>query len=261
LHTFRHDLPAGLEQIVARCLERDVTKRIQSCEELRDLLAPFENDESVAPLSSAGARVESAVRRRVDPRLNETAPTARETAAPSPAPMQSGVRVPQRAPGFGLAVATLTTMAIAAVVWLSARPLAPEAPSTHVAPEILEPAAPVLAPRPSAAPAPSRVTFVISPLEARVSIDGRPVTPDTRGELAMPVRIDDRGVHELRVEARGFRTRIEDLRLSYPARIVVVLEPGTGRDDRRAGHASPPHRSRVTPTTEPAPPPLLTPRD
>jgi hypothetical protein len=108
------------------------------------------------------------------------------------------------------------------------------------------------------------IELIVSPAEAVALIDGRRVTPQADGRIASPVVPDDTTVHELRVEARGFRSRAEDLRIAFPQRIVIVLDPGTGLDDRRDGHLEPsPRRVRMPPshadrTPEPSAPPLLT---
>jgi serine/threonine-protein kinase len=85
LHELRPDVPAGLGAAVARCLERDVKRRVQTVAEFAFLLAPFAPPESALSveriLRMSGSSGETLA--AVGAGLDAASPTI---AAPSPSP-------------------------------------------------------------------------------------------------------------------------------------------------------------------------------
>jgi len=246
IQSLRPDVPNELAAIIDRCLTRDVDRRVQSCAELRALIAPFETLTAPPPPQSAAAfaatlpsnpdgspRAVSALASSLSPAvraIDERAITPETLAA-------SGFRatpsMPRWIPVTGFVV--VASLVAGGAIWAFTQP-----PKAEVSP-IATPMPVTIPTAASAAPAiPGQVLeFIVSPTEAAVLIDGRPVSTGTDHTLSEPVVSGDTALHELRIEARGFRTRVENIRLSYHQRIVVALDPGTGIDDRR-GTASPP---------------------
>jgi len=241
IRALRPDVPEALAAIVARCMDRNVETRFESCAAVRAALIPYES--MTAPPPSVAANP-----------FESTMPSGGATPAmPIPATARrdvhaaSGVRpraTRSWAPVAGLTVvAGLVSGGFAWVVFDHDD----DPPPTAIA----SPVTPIGAAPPTStanAPPSAQLDFIVSPSEAVVLIDGHPISA-VDGELHHDVVPDDTTLHELRVEARGFRSRVENLRLSYPQRIVVALDPGTGVDDRREGATSTPtgggpHRPR-----------------
>src|SRR5262249_42333588 len=53
--TIRPEVPAGLEAVIAKCLERDREKRFADGAELRDALLPFTSETARGPLQSVAS--------------------------------------------------------------------------------------------------------------------------------------------------------------------------------------------------------------
>ncbi|WP_437933572.1 serine/threonine-protein kinase [Sorangium sp. So ce341] len=51
IHTFLPDVPAALDEVILRCLEKDVDRRIQTVAELAEALAPFASPRAAVSLS------------------------------------------------------------------------------------------------------------------------------------------------------------------------------------------------------------------
>jgi hypothetical protein len=127
--------------------------------------------------------------------------------------------------------------------------------------------APVLDPEPSPI-ASVRVQISTEPPDAEVFLDDHRIPNPFDADL--PQTTEPRN---LRVEREGYTTRVQDLVLEFPQRVVVTLRRGRGVDDgrasaRRARDPStpppavaqapdpvPPSASPPTPGPEPAPPP------
>ncbi|MFO0684360.1 MAG: serine/threonine-protein kinase [Sandaracinus sp.] len=249
IRTLRPDVPEGLAAIIDRCLTRDVEARVKSCAELEALLAPFETMTSAPPKQDPAA---FAATMASAPGPIATPVNAGATEPPRAAPAASGIR-PSREPATAPAEPTappaksgntaalaagiaVVTVALGAVgLWASG------ALGTAVPP----PTSFVEAPPSSVVDEVATVDFSVSPSDAAVLIDGRPAHREGEGHWSRVVDENDTELHELRVEATGFRTRIENVRLSYPHSVLVLLDPGTGEDDRR-GTAPPAPPSSTT---------------
>jgi serine/threonine-protein kinase len=250
---YRSDLPPDLDALIMRCLDKDPDKRPRSCSEIGVALAPFRkmltvlpgtrlSAPSPAPSGSLPTTSELRPKRNESPDAfahtmatpDEARPVSPATAAAAGLPSSSPSRVPLIA---GLVV--VGTLLAGGAAWFAS-----QAGPTEVAVTEAPPTAPPIEtppPDPASDPTPpptASLLFILSPSEAVALIDGRPVQPDATGDLHVPVDVEDTVVHELRVEARGFRSRIEDLRLSFPQRVVISLDPGSGEDDRRAAARS-----------------------
>ncbi len=252
LRSLRPDVPAALEAIVLRCLERDVDRRMPSCAELRAAILPFVAQTSPPP-SMAKAAFDATMPAQMATPAMRAVSGVRETAplgTAKTASAETGV-APSGAPRWlpATALAIVTSLVVGGGVWMSTRQ--EQAPPT-MTPDTTPPTSVADVTPPAEPPPPgAELEFIVSPSEAVVLIDGRPVA-SASGEVRVPVSADDTAIHELRVEARGFRSRVEDLRLSYAQRVVVALDPGTGTDDRRASHTGTGVAHREHPaTTEP----------
>jgi serine/threonine-protein kinase len=247
VRTLRPDVPEELASVIARCVERDVNLRVQSCKELRALLAPFAGLSAPPPVTNEvafAATMASDAPVSTPPKVLQKA-TAEVGALARPTTHGvSGIRPSTSTPRWlPIAVLTVTASVLAGGgVWYAGQAPAPVAEPVTPPPDV------VTAPEPLAT---EELEFIVSPSEAVVLIDGRPVPSRADGRIARVVDSEDAALHELRIEARGFRTHVEDIRLSYHQRIVLALDPGTGVDDRRgSAPPAPPaqtgHRPRTT---------------
>jgi serine/threonine-protein kinase len=278
---FRRDVPPELDAIVLRCLERDPSVRVQSCRELRTLLEPFTadraHDSNALAATMAGGNLATPAPHPAPVRIETpgartgpiaTDPISASTTHDAVAPAErarSGIQPTTRSRSPWLAVmVVLVVLGAGGSWWMFGSHTEPPPPQTIVAPPppASEPApvTTVVAP-----PAVETIAFIVSPSEAVVLIDGRRVAPAADGTIASPIVESDTALHELRVEARGFRTRVEDVRIAFEQRIVIALDPGNGVDDRREGHTPVEPRRRDHPVSahtdhvpSGAPPPLLT---
>ncbi len=243
IRTLRPDVPEALANVIDRCLTRDVDRRVQDCPTLKASLLPFESI-TAPPPKKASSDAFASTMPSDSPKLPAAIATPVERDA-TQVPAQSHVR-PSMATGvpssngprwMGIVGLVVVAAALAGggAWWVSTR--APD-PTAVVAP----PPSTTMEPPPTVAEA---IDFIVSPTDAVVLIDGRPATSAEDGHWSYVVDADDAALHELRIEARGFRSRVEDVRLSYHQRIVVDLQPGTGVDDRR-GTAPPPPPSTTT---------------
>jgi len=245
---YRSDIPPELESLILRCLHKEPEQRPASCSDVGLALAPFRKLMTVLPgtrMSAPGpapAHAGSDIRPRSA--RNDSPEAFANTMATPPEPARAQTPGPETKAAAGLpassspsrtpmlAGALVLSVAIAGgAAWLATRP-----PDAEVVSPIME-TPPVVAEAPIELPSPASgtpISLILSPSEAVALLDGHPVLPDEEGALAIPVDGEDTDIHELRVEARGFRARVEDLRLSYPQRVVIALEPGSGTDDRRA---------------------------
>ena len=251
---FRSDLPPELDSLILRCLSKDPAARPQSCAELVALLGPMRALSSVLPgtrLSAPGPAPSSGVRTPVsrEPLAFEAtaagvtqtpALPAQPNATPVSAETAASAGLPPRPRWQGpAAIAVVASLLAGGAVYAATQGgSTPEVIPAAVTPPAVVPEVEALAADPVPEPTPpaavGHIDFLVSPSEAVVLLDGRPVIADPDGNVRTPTNIDDGAIHELRFEARGFRSRVEDLRVSYPQRIVVSLDPGTGVDDRRA---------------------------
>ena len=241
--TLRPDVPEGLANAIDRCLTRDVDRRVQTCAELKALIEPFESLTAAPPRATMDA---FAATMASDSRPQAIAtPVNRDATQPAPSTPRastaaSGVRssvvsplpssTPRWLPIAGVAV--LASALAGGAVWAFGRTPEPPPTSFIVPPTETPPETMVAAGDP--------VEFIVSPSEAVVLIDGRPIAPNAEGRVVHAIDAEDLTLHELRTESQGFRTRIEDVRLSYAHRVVVVLSPGTGVEDERGTAPAPP---------------------
>ncbi len=314
VRSLRPELPPELDDLVERCLRREVDQRMASCRELRDALRAFVEMGDLPPAPFAATIVSSSTgpgssspgtQGPGTPSASAPGPVSDEArishpvnTARSAEPSMSGTS-PNAVSGIrttglrnaglvaaALAVATLAIVGIGALAMRGDPPRSPVgAALAEATPDAPPPSAMGTAPTPSGTPAPidtppttppttappARIEFIVSPSDALVLIDGRPVAPLADGSRSVDVAPDDLAVHELRIEGRGFRTEVEDLRLAIAQRIVVSLAPGVGTDDRRSS-AAPSGRAHPrgadhggaaahTGSARPEAPPLLTTED
>ncbi len=252
IRALRPDVPEGLAAIIERCMTRDVDARVKSCAELESLLAPFESLASAPPQQHAAAFAATMASPSgpVATPVNEGV-----TEPPRAVPVSSGVRLsrdpgtaalgPAR-PGRGGSTAALAAgIAVAALALGGLGLWASGALGTAVPP----PTSFVEAPPSSVTDDAATVDFSVSPSDAVVLIDGRPAHREGEGHWSRIVDENDGELHELRVEASGFRTRIENVRLSYHHVVLIPLDPGTGEDDRRGAAPPPPSTTASSPAS------------
>jgi serine/threonine-protein kinase len=122
VRALRPDVPAGVALVIARCLERDRSKRVRDCFELALLLAPYvrpdgKSAERIAVLDYAVARVPHAARQHL------AAPPGPAAAEPPRAP--EVMTVDRKQVMLGATLLVIGTAVIAALTTLAIRWLAP----------------------------------------------------------------------------------------------------------------------------------------
>jgi serine/threonine-protein kinase len=204
----RPDAPPELEQVVLRCLQRDLSQRYQNAGQLAQGLLPF------AP---PGYR--PLVERIVA--ISGNAPPPREAPA-GDLPTNPAVAVsPPQSSGTAVrvvgALLFATLVALGAVAALLLRPAMPVA---AVAPPASSPPAPATAPPSASAVAETatvRITIEVEPAEATLELDGAPLEGRT---VTLP-----RGgeTHTLVARAPGFAPETRELRAEANAAVPIVL--------------------------------------
>jgi serine/threonine-protein kinase len=189
------DVPAGLEAIILRCLEKDVTRRIQSVAELARCLAPFGSER--APIS-----VERIVRviegegatSTVPPEPVKDATSGLQDATAASGWGQSAPETKKNKSamlGAGMGAAALV-IALAMVVWtrfgsepVSVTTVAPTVAGQPPATAAAATAAPVVAPATAAAadPAPASATAAAP---ATAASDSAPASASASASVAAP---------------------------------------------------------------------------
>jgi serine/threonine-protein kinase len=219
----RPDAPAELEQVVLRCLQKDLSLRYQNVAQLALALAPF------AP---------PAVRPLVDRIVATTGPAAaylplpplRDAPGEAPTvpgwgPAQAALPVPTAPRPSGAAFRVAVTAVVVALALLGAvvalvlrAPAAGSAPAPTVA-AAPPPSAPVeTAPPAPAAPAASvRITVEIEPATAAIELDGAPV----EGRSVLIPRDDT--AHKLVARAPGYAPETREVSARENAAIAIVL--------------------------------------
>jgi eukaryotic-like serine/threonine-protein kinase len=199
LRNLRPDAPAGLQEIIQRCLAKDRNHRYQNIAEFASALAPYAPRRARISIERVGRVIDSAGLGSSRPEFGGTLPLSQAYGPPSSAWGGSG-SVPRRsrAPIIAIIIAVVlgvAGLAAAAVVLLrSPKPEAPPAPET-AAPEaapvpttLATPAAPnpkippVVTPSPEPVPTPSAAAPTPAgtakrPTGARATEATRPATP------------------------------------------------------------------------------------
>ena len=206
LHELRPDVPAGLGAVVARCLERDVERRVQTVAELASRLAPFAPPESalsverILRMSGSSGETLAAAGEAVDaasPMI--VAPPPSPNAGPPGGPLETGPpwlrshasssrRLGSR---WGLVVTAMAAIVLAASLGVYAvrRPGGDGIPATKN-----EPAS---RPPPSAAPPAGPLVLPVAAAEGAVAsgtatmLDGgeaSPAVPPTQTRASTPRR-------------------------------------------------------------------------
>jgi serine/threonine-protein kinase len=193
----RPDLPVALEQLIARCLEKDRNRRFANMAELAFALGPFapQSANSVARITrvlgvnqnalaapAAAPTMESAVAAR----STNTGPTGAwgATQADQPRPSRAGLYALLAAAGLGLAGAGLWLAfgREATPIPAASAPVTPEV--TNAAPPPITPAPvvppPVVEPAPAPAPAPSPAASATATPSATASAKPATVTAPRR---------------------------------------------------------------------------------
>jgi len=216
LRQLRPEVPDELERVIMRCLEKDPARRFQTVAHLEQALAPFadhevEVDGGLPPETdeAGGTRVipgDGDAGRPADP--TREAPTLLRTANLTDAELARALPV---------AIVVLLVVLAAAVAVLSGRPSS----------------APVIA---TAAPdGPTvEVRLVVSPEDASVTVDGRPV--DVAEPLGLP-----RGEqpHTVVAEAPGYQAMTRELFATESRTLVMELVPRLDRPSHvDPGHAA-----------------------
>ena len=201
----RNDLPSGLVEVIAKCLQKDVTKRYQNVAELALALMPFgpkrtrlNVERAIAVLQGSG-HVDPHVRfdsttppGSSDPPFplipkHSSVPTGLLIPASVPAPSSHSVEPPRRMPfGFYVGVAAVLLLAVVGILLLLKGNPPPVAPVTKVATaETATPAVPTVTatpttaqttPEPSVAATPS-TPAVQKPVVWGAAPKGTPHTP------------------------------------------------------------------------------------
>jgi serine/threonine-protein kinase len=230
----RPDAPPQLEQVILRCLQRDLTQRFQNVGQLALALQPFAPPGS-GPLVEHIVAVSGQGSRAALPALREAQgeiPTSPAVAVP-PAPRASTAL---RVVGALLFVTLVSLGAVAALL------LRPTVPAASIAPPASSPlvtAPPVTAPlvssSPSALPATVRITVEVEPAEATLELDGAPVEGRT---LTLP-----RGAsHTLVARAGGYAPETREIRAEENTGVAIVLRKE--KADAGAPVRKPPKKSK-----------------
>jgi serine/threonine-protein kinase len=254
-------LPPALDRLILACLEKDITRRPQTAEELGRALeaalpggagAPIVASPAPAPVAAA-APVSGVV-------VGGTSPLALPVAAPpdtlSPAPGRTSPDLTQapardrRPMMFIAAGAVAAVLAIVAVTVGGHRGGGPTAVAPAATPPPVPPPAAVA---PPAAPA-GRVHVVVQNADsASVMVDGKLVAAGVR-EARVP-NVTPGEPHRLRVEAPG-RAAVErtftvaadtevELEAAFPAPLPAAAEPHRAATER-------PRHKEAAPTSPPA---------
>jgi serine/threonine-protein kinase len=252
----RPDAPVALENVILRCLQKDLLVRFQNIGQLVVALAPF------APADAAGLvdRIVSLVGREASTAPLPPFDSARATLSPNtPAPMidpNDAATIAGWTPGDrrkpargGLVVALVGGVIVLAVgAGVGAQQLlGGRAPVVASAPAAVPPPAATA----SAAPLSAEITvkLEVEPRDAVVELDGAPVRDN-------PLRLP-RGerVHKLVVHAPGYAAEARDLGAQEDAAIAIALH----REARDAPRVAPgklgPRPAAPAPAPDAPPPP------
>ena len=255
LRQYRPDVTEELERIVERMLSKEPEERFASCAEVKAALAPFRAVHS-APVVSESAiptrdipatGLRSGIRPSEGNRDGSTRPAGSydpKSVAPAVAAAAPGAisdpQLTRRGSGLlwvGLALAVLGVGGAAAAwalgVFGGGAPSTDDARETPVAPvgpgaETEPTVEPTAEPAPAVPAATVRVQIETEPRAAELFLDGRRIANPFDADLPQN---DD--AHRLEARLDGYRTVVQDLSLSFPQRVRLTLERGSGVDDRR----------------------------
>ncbi|MCU0694946.1 MAG: protein kinase [Myxococcaceae bacterium] len=217
-------VPASLDAVTMRMLERDPSQRFPSCAEVAAAL-----DAAMAELGPAESPADFMRRLGTDDLVVRTKATAQGqqnfVIALKPQGATSSVQAPSpppaRAPRTGLVVgAVLAALVAGAGMWVVTRSATEPAPAPPlVAVPQPPPAPPTPAPLPTLAPVPpdepaptpraATLTITTTPAKATVRVDGKPLGPSPQ-----TLELSPGETHYLLVEKAGFKRAEQDITLS-----------------------------------------------
>ena len=213
----RPDVPVELEAIIERAMALDATLRWGSAQELEHALLAFcrstYRDNMIERMSGSGVSWGTPVAsfRTSQPPINQgTDPTL---LAPShiEAPKPKRSKLP-----FILAGVVIVGGVAAALAAMNTGGDAKPAPAPAPPAVVVAQTTPLPAPVPPPAPTTVTIKLSLDPADAKVAIDGKPVT----GEIVVP---KDDIEHELSVTAPGFVAHAEKIHFDDNQRITVAL--------------------------------------
>jgi serine/threonine-protein kinase len=252
---YRGDLPAGVEELVRKALEKDPEQRFPDCAAFKAALAPYiEHRERPQVVADAPSTADI-------PSTALTGPAA-EGGAATPSPVETRIELPRRRGGIFVAAGVLLAggafgLAAALGAFGSGDEAQDPAPASAVtAPEPADPAASATEASEESSGSTVetvRVEVRTEPEGAELFLDGDPVANPFRAELpksAEPRRIEAR--------AEGYEPKSQEIVLRYPQEVQLVLDKDEGADPkrRRRVHArrrgSPPSAASEPSKREPA---------
>jgi eukaryotic-like serine/threonine-protein kinase len=164
----------------------------------------------VAALSARHSRDGPSVRREATRSPSYTGPSMLFT---SSAALPEDASFRERRRRTWLALALAATVLVGVALWLFVRN------SPTAAPDETAKVATSAAPPPAPAPALVELNITVTPAEAKIFLDDKPLTNPFKGKLT-----SDAGNHHLRVEARGFVTQNRPVSLERAVEIELVLQ-------------------------------------
>jgi serine/threonine-protein kinase len=273
LRKHRPDAPAALEEVVSRCLQRDLARRYQNVGQLVLALAPFAPPSSQPIIARVIATVgrEAADASALAPLIDREATTiARPAGRPQPAiselparistpgtPMAAwtpDTRAPKPAGSLKVAAAAAIALGTLAAVLVVPRlsgpaaksaPLAASALVTESAPVTASALVTASATAAASAPAEISVQVSIQPPGATLELDGAPLR-ETRFKLPR-----DGASHTLVARAPGYVEEARDVVANTDAAIAIALRRAPAGASHRTTGAPPP---ALAPAPAPEPP-------
>ena len=248
LSRLRPELPAAVCELVASLLHKDPERRLQSCEQVRAVLAPFargpvEDGESVPAPASALAPPAAITA----PALSASEPEAKHTGEPALHDVlgpRAGRRRTLRVAG-SLAGAAVVA-AVAVLAWGAPRPHGAQAPAPTASPYATR-AGGVLVVGQREAPANIALRVDVEPAHARITLDGVPLMNAVAHDWP---RSDD--PRRLRVESAGFVPFERVLVLGRDQQVTVALTARAPAKPSRAPRLARAPLRDATPVPAPA---------
>ncbi|MFT3766534.1 MAG: serine/threonine-protein kinase [Minicystis sp.] len=230
----RPDAPAELEQVVLRCLQKDLSLRFQNVGQLAVALAPFAPPEmrptidrivGIVGREASYARLPAYAAPRPEMASYPTGDNAVHAAGMPSATPPPAVRAPQRAANGARFVPVIMVIAIAALTVVAAMVIfRPGTSSTTAASSSSSAATAALPIKPSAVPtasaaAPSevRIAIEVEPAEAILELDGAPVS----GRAIVLPRGETR--HRLVARAPGYADEVREVSAREDTAVAIVL--------------------------------------